>query len=293
MIKSRQDRHFELFASVVMIIVMAIIIFPFLLLFISSITEENTLLINGYSIFPEKLSLAAYEYIWNSGSVIFRAYATTILVTLVGTICHVTLVALVAYPLSLQRLPGKSVFNFLLLFTILFNGGLVPTYMIYTTVLHIKDTYFALLVPNLLFSSFNAIIVRTYLRTNVPAELYESAKIDGASEFCIFRKIALPLGKPIFVTVAVFSGLNYWNDWTNGLYYVSDSSKYSIQQMLNVMVKNIQYLTQYGRAPSSDSIPSIGLRMAIAFVAMLPIIIIYPFLTKYFEKGITLGSVKG
>ncbi len=293
MIKSKQDKRFEVFASVVMVIVMFIIIFPFVLLFISSITEEKTLLINGYSIFPEKLSLAAYEYIWNSRDVIFRAYATTVGVTVIGTTLHVLLVALVAYPLSLRRLPGKSVFNFLLLFTILFNGGLVPTYMIYTTVFHIKDTYFALLVPNLLFSSFNAIIVRTYLRTNVPSELYESAKIDGASEFRIFREIALPLGKPIFVTVAVFAGLNYWNDWTNGLYYVSDSAKYSIQQMLNVMVKNIQYLTQFGRAPTSGSIPSVGLRMAIAFVAMLPILIIYPFLTKYFEKGITLGSVKG
>lgn len=293
MIKSKQDKRFELFASVVMVIVMFIIIFPFVLLFISSITEEKTLLINGYSIFPEKLSLAAYEYIWNSRDVIFRAYGTTVCVTVIGTAVHVMLVALVAYPLSLRRLPGKSVFNFLLLFTILFNGGLVPTYMIYTTVLHIKDTYFALLVPNLLFSSFNAIIVRTYLRTNVPSELYESAKIDGASEFRIFREIALPLGKPIFVTVAVFAGLNYWNDWTNGLYYISDSSKYSIQQMLNVMVKNIQYLTQFGRAPAGGAIPSVGLRMAIAFVAMLPILIIYPFLTKYFEKGITLGSVKG
>ena len=293
MIKSKQDKRFEVFASVVMVIVMFIIIFAFVLLFISSITEEKTLLINGYSIFPEKLSLAAYEYIWNSRDVIFRAYATTVGVTVIGTTLHVLLVALVAYPLSLRRLPGKSVFNFLLLFTMLFNGGLVPTYMIYTTVFHIKDTYFALLVPNLLFSSFNAIIVRTYLRTNVPSELYESAKIDGASEFRIFREIALPLGKPIFVTVAVFAGLNYWNDWTNGLYYVSDSAKYSIQQMLNVMVKNIQYLTQFGRAPTSGSIPSVGLRMAIAFVAMLPILIIYPFLTKYFEKGITLGSVKG
>lgn len=293
MIKSKQDKRFEFFASAVMIVVMFIIIFPFVLLFISSITDEKTLLINGYSIFPEKLSLAAYEYIWNSRDVIFLAYATTVCVTVVGTVVHVMLVALVAYPLSLQRLPGKSIFNFLLLFTILFNGGLVPTYMIYTTVFHIKDTYFALLVPNLLFSSFNAIIVRTYLRTNIPSELYESAKIDGASEFCIFRKIALPLGKPIFVTVAVFAGLSYWNDWTNGLYYISDSTKYSIQQMLNVMVKNIQYLTQFGRAPTSGSIPSVGLRMAIAFVAMLPILIIYPFLTKYFEKGITLGSVKG
>lgn len=291
MVKSKQEKRFERVASIVMIVVMVIIIFSFVLLFMSSITDEKTLLINGYSIFPKKFSLDAYKYIWNSGVVIFRAYGVTVGITIVGTLI---LVALVAYPLSLKKLPGKSLFNFfLILFTILLNGGLVPTYMIYTTVLRIMDTYWALLVPNLMFSSFNAIIVRTYLRTNVPGELYESAKIGGASEFRIFREIALPLGKPIFVTIAVFAGLNYWNDWTNGLYYISDSTKYSIQQMLNVMVRNIQYLTQYGRAPANGSIPSIGLRMAIAFVAMLPILIIYPFLSKYFEKGITLGSVKG
>lgn len=292
MIQTKQEKAFELFASAVMILVMAIVIFPFLLLFISSITEENSLLINGYSIFPKELSFGAYEYIWNSRDVIFRAYAITICVTIVGTVAHVALVALCAYPLSLRNLPGRSFFSFVILFTMLFNGGIVPTYMIYTTVLKIKNTFFALLIPNLLFSSFNCIIVRTYLQSNVPSELYESAKIDGASELQIFGRIALPLGKPIFVTIGVFAGLNYWNDWTNGLYYISDQSKYSIQQMLNVMVKNIEYLTKYGRGAVSD-VPSISLRMAIAFVAMLPILILYPFLTKYFEKGIALGAVKG
>lgn len=292
MIQTKQEKTFELFASAVMILVMAIVIFPFLLLFISSITEENSLLINGYSIFPKELSFGAYEYIWNSRDVIFRAYAITICVTIVGTVAHVALVALCAYPLSLRNLPGRSFFSFVILFTMLFNGGIVPTYMIYTTVLKIKNTFFALLIPNLLFSSFNCIIVRTYLQSNVPSELYESAKIDGASELQIFGRIALPLGKPIFVTIGVFAGLHYWNDWTNGLYYISDQSKYSIQQMLNVMVKNIEYLTQYGRGAVSD-VPSISLRMAIAFVAMLPILILYPFLTKYFEKGIALGAVKG
>ena len=281
-----------MFASVVMICVMVIVIFPFLLLFISSITEENTLLINGYSIFPEKLSFDAYKYIWNSRDVIFRAYGITVCVTVIGTLAHVAIVAMAAYPLSLRNLPGRSFFSFVILFTMLFNGGLVPTYMIYTMVFHIKNTYWALLVPNLLFSSFNCIIVRTYLQSNVPSELYESAKIDGASEFQIFRRIVLPLGKPIFVTVGVFAGLNYWNDWTNGLYYISDQSKYSIQQVLNVMVKNIEYLTKYGRGAVS-SVPSISLRMAIAFAAMLPILILYPFLTKYFEKGIAVGAVKG
>ena len=292
MIKTKQEKAFEVFASAVMICVMVIVIFPFLLLFISSITEENTLLINGYSIFPEKLSFDAYKYIWNSRDVIFRAYGITVCVTVIGTLAHVAIVAMAAYPLSLRNLPGRSFFSFVILFTMLFNGGLVPTYMIYTMVLHIKNTYWALLVPNLLFSSFNCIIVRTYLQSNVPSELYESAKIDGASEFQIFRRIVLPLGKPIFVTVGVFAGLNYWNDWTNGLYYISDQSKYSIQQVLNVMVKNIEYLTKYGRGTVS-SVPSISLRMAIAFAAMLPILILYPFLTKYFEKGIAVGAVKG
>lgn len=292
MIKTKQEKAFEVFASVVMICVMVIVIFPFLLLFISSITEENTLLINGYSIFPEKLSFDAYKYIWNSRDVIFRAYGITVCVTVIGTLAHVAIVAMAAYPLSLRNLPGRSFFSFAILFTMLFNGGLVPTYMIYTMVFHIKNTYWALLVPNLLFSSFNCIIVRTYLQSNVPSELYESAKIDGASEFQIFRRIVLPLGKPIFVTVGVFAGLNYWNDWTNGLYYISDQSKYSIQQVLNVMVKNIEYLTKYGRGMVS-SVPSISLRMAIAFAAMLPILILYPFLTKYFEKGIAVGAVKG
>lgn len=292
MIKTKQEKAFEVFASAVMICVMVIVIFPFLLLFISSITEENTLLINGYSIFPEKLSFDAYKYIWNSRDVIFRAYGITVYVTVIGTLAHVAIVAMAAYPLSLRNLPGRSFFSFVILFTMLFNGGLVPTYMIYTMVFHIKNTYWALLVPNLLFSSFNCIIVRTYLQSNVPSELYESAKIDGASEFQIFRRIVLPLGKPIFVTVGVFAGLNYWNDWTNGLYYISDQSKYSIQQVLNVMVKNIEYLTKYGRGTVS-SVPSISLRMAIAFAAMLPILILYPFLTKYFEKGIAVGAVKG
>lgn len=292
MIKTKQEKAFEVFASVVMICVMVIVIFPFILLFISSITDEDTLLINGYSIFPEKLSFGAYKYIWNSRDVIFRAYGITVCVTVIGTLAHVAIVAMAAYPLSLRNMPGRSFFSFVILFTMLFNGGLVPTYIIYTMVFHIKNTYWALLVPNLLFSSFNCIIVRTYLQANVPSELYESAKIDGASEFQIFRRIVLPLGKPIFVTIGVFSGLNYWNDWTNGLYYISDQSKYSIQQVLNVMVKNIEYLTKFGRG-SVSSVPSISLRMAIAFAAMLPILILYPFLTKYFEKGIALGAVKG
>lgn len=199
---------------------------------------------------------------------------------------------MIAYPLSLSYLPGRKILSFVVLFTMLFSGGLVPTYMNYTTILGIKNTYLALLLPNLMFSAVNCIIVRTYFQGNIPVELYESAQIDGASEFRIFGSIVIPLGKPILVTIAIFAGLGYWNDWMNGLYYVTDQRMYTIQQLLNVMIQNIQYLTQYGQS-GGENLPSISLRMAIAFVAMLPIIVLYPFLQKYFEAGITFGAVKG
>lgn len=276
-----------------MSLVALIIIVPFVVLFMSSVTEESSLLKNGYSMFPKAFSLEAYRFIWQSKRTIFRAYGITLMVTAIGTALNVTITALVAYPLSLERLPGKSLISFMILFSMLFSGGLLPTYMTYTGVFHIKNTFAALLVPNLMFSPVNAIIVRTYLRSNVPSDLYESARIDGAGELYIFYKIVLPLGKPIFVTVGIFAGLGYWNDWMNGLYYVSDNSMYSIQQLLNVMIQNIQYLAQYGSSSGFGKVPAVSVRMAIAFVAMLPVLLIYPFLQKYFEKGITLGAVKG
>ena len=293
MIRSKQDKWLERAAYVILSLVIVIMLFPFLLLFMSSITEESSLLINGYSILPKKLSLSAYAYIWQSRDTIFHAYAVTILITFIGTFVNVMITAMVAYPLSLEKLPGKKILSFLLLFTMLFHGGLVPTYMVYTTVLEIKNTYLALLIPNLMFSAMNAILVRTYLQSNIPSELYEAARIDGAGELKIFLGIVLPLGKSILVTIGIFSGLTYWNDWMNGLYYITDSDKYSIQQLLNVMIKNMQYLSQYGSSVSFGAVPTVSLRMAIAFVAMLPILILYPFLQRYFEEGITLGAVKG
>ena len=292
MVRSRDEKIIEKLAYIVMFVVGVIVIVPFIILFVSSITDETTLLREGYSLIPRKFSLEAYSYIWDSRDTIFRAYLVTIAITFIGTLVSVIITAMIAYPLSLNYLPGKKILAFIVLFTMLFNGGLVLTYMNYTTIIGIKNTYFALLLPNLMFSAVNCIIVRTYFKGNIPSELYESARIDGASEFKIFTKMVLPLGKPILVTIGIFAGLGYWNDWMNGLYYITDQKMYSIQQLLNVMIQNIQYLTQYGQS-GGENIPSIGLRMAIAFVAMLPLIILYPFLQKYFEAGITLGAVKG
>ena len=297
--RSKDQKVFNLISHTVMILVTVMAVLPFVLVFLSSITEENTLVLNGYSFFPEKFSLYAYEYIVMKGKKIFRAYAVTLFVTVVGTSINVMISAMLAYPLSLKDLPGKRIFTFYVVFTLLFNGGLVPTYLMYTSAFNVKNTIFALIVPNLLMHTMNVLLMRTYYSTSIPAELFEASEIDGASQFKIFGSIILPLGKPIAVTMALFSGLSYWNDWTNGLYYLTgyDGEKlYSIQNFLNKVVTDIQYLNSSQVGSNSDilaKLPTVSVRMAIAFVAMIPILGLFPFLQKYFSKGIAMGAVKG
>lgn len=285
---------YQVVISTILFLVALIMILPLVLLFVSSITDENMLIIHGYSFFPKKLSLDAYRYILSNAKTIFRAYGITIVVTLIGTIGNVSLTALMAYPLSLKKFPGKRIISFYVLFTMLFNGGLVPTYIMWTNMFHIKDTIWAYILPNFLLNGFNIILVRTFFQTSIPSEIYEAAMVDGATHFTIFRRIVLPLGKPILVTIGLFSGLTYWNDWTNGLYYITDSKLLSIQSLLNKMTTDIQALSANSSASGAMlQIPQVGIRMAIAFVAILPILVVYPFLQKYFAKGIALGAVKG
>ena len=297
--RSKDQKIFNLISHTVMIFVTVMAVLPFVLVFLSSVTEENTLVLNGYSFFPEKFSLYAYEYIVMKGKKIFRAYAVTLFVTVVGTRITVMIAAMLADPRSLKDLPGKRIFTLYVVFTLLFNGGLVPTYLMYTSAFNVKNTIFALIVPNLLMHTMNVLLMRTYYSTSIPTELFEASEIDGASQFKIFGSIILPLGKPIAVTMALFSGLSYWNDWTNGLYYLTgyDGEKlYSIQNFLNKVVTDIQYLNSSQVGSNSDilaKLPTVSVRMAIAFVAMIPILVLFPFLQKYFSKGIAMGAVKG
>ena len=251
---------------------------------------------DGYSFFPKEFSIHAYKFIWDNAANVFRAYGITILVTVIGTSINVAMSALLAYPLSLKNLPGKRILNFYIFFTMLFNGGLVPTYLMYTGIFHINNTLLAYIVPGLLMSAMNVMLIRTFFATSIPDALFEAAQIDGASQFQIFFKIVLPLGKPILIAMGLLSGLGYWNDWTNGLYYIRDTKLYGIQNLLNKMISDLTALTQNASGASTVAIadiPSASVRMAIAFVAMLPILCLYPFLQRYFTKGIALGAVKG
>ena len=300
MLHSKKQMGYQAVINLVMILVTLMVVLPFVLVFISSLTEENVLIRNGYSFFPEKMSIYAYQYIIKQGDKIIRAYLITIIVTLIGTLVNLAMSALIAYPLSVRTLPHRRAITFYVFFTMLFNGGLVPTYLMYVDFFHIKNTIWALIVPNLLLSANNILMIRSYFMTSIPEALYEAAEIDGANHFKIFSSIVIPLGKPILVTMGLFSGLAYWNDWTNGLYYLSgnDGQKlYGIQNLLNQMITDIQYLAS-GKVTGNigaevAKLPATSIRMANAFIAMLPLFIIYPFLQKYFSEGITLGAVKG
>jgi len=295
----RRYLGFQITAHVVMLLVTISVILPFLLLMMSSLTDENVLLSKGYSFLPEKFSLAAYEYIFMSGDKIFRAYGMTILVTVVGTAVGLALTALFAYPLAVKDLPFKKAITFFVFFTMLFNGGLVPSYILWSSYLGVKDTIWGQILPNMLVSAMNILLVRTYFSSSIPDTLYEAAQIDGASQLRVFRSIVLPLGKPILVTIGTFTGLNYWNNWTNGLYFISKRTDlYTIQNLLNKMVTDLQFLSTNSNMSGSFAeelakVPSTGVQMAIAFVAVLPILILFPFLQKYYAKCIALGAVKG
>lgn len=276
------------------LLVLACIV-PFVLLVMSSFTSESALMQNGYSLFPKEFSLEAYKYLIQKGTTILRGYGITILVTVVGTLISVTITTLLAYPLSRPELPHRNVFSFIVFFTMLFNGGLVPTYIMYTQVFHIKNTIWALVVPALLMNAFYVIMMRSFFTANIPDSLIEAARIDGAGELRILAQIVLPLSKPMMATLALMIGLGYWNDWLNGLYYLTDTRYFSIQNILNRMIADVQFLASASSVTSgiSANLPSVGIRMAIAVIGVLPILIIYPFFQKAFVKGIVIGGVKG
>ena len=289
----KKIRPYKIIIIVLLVLLSAAAVVPFILLIVSSLTDEATLMRNGYSFFPEQWSTAAYAYIFEHAGQIFRAYGISIVVTVVGTVLGLLMTLMMAYPLADAELPGRKLLNFLIFFTMLFNGGLVPTYIMYTTYFGMKNNILSLIIPNLLVKAFYVILARSYFQNSIPKEIMESARIDGAGELRIFKDIVFPLSKPIVTTLLLFIGLGYWNDWNNGLVYLTDPKLYSIQNVLNDMIRSIQFLSTNSGVVSTTALPSNGVRMAIAVVCTLPVLIAYPFLQKGFVKGIVMGGVKG
>ena len=289
-----KNKGFQIAAHIVMILLTLFCLLPFVLLVISSLTDETTLIRNGYSFFPQQISLDAYRYLLVDSTSIVRGYGISALVTVVGTVINLLLTVMFAYPLSRKDLPKRNFFSFFLFFTMLFNGGLVPTYIMWTNTFHIKNTLFALLVPGLLMGAFNVIMMRTYINANIPDAVIEASRIDGAGEFRVLFQVVLPMSLPILATLALLSGLAYWNDWLNGLYYITDTRLYNIQVILNRMLTKTEMMKQAATTGASmGRMPEIGLKMAVAVLGALPILVVYPFFQRYFVKGIAIGAVKG
>lgn len=279
------------------ILLSLLFVLPIVLVFMVSITDGEALLKNGYSFIPEKYSLIAYEAMFKDYGTILRGYGVSIGITIVGTLLSVLLMALYAYPISRSDYPYRTFFTFFLFLTLLFNGGLVSRYMVYTRMLDLYDSYWALILP-LLIVPFNVIIMRTFFQTTIHPAIIDSARIDGAGELRIFMGIVLPLSIPVLATMGLFSTIAYWNDWFNALLYIESEHKYPLQYLMRRVVNDVQFLktniTLAAQNPELISkLPDQSLQMAMAIVGMGPILLVYPFFQRYFVKGLTIGAVKG
>lgn len=290
------EKRFRLIATVILAILATIALLPIILIIIASFSDEQSLIANGYSYIPKALSLNAYYYMVKQGATILKAYGITILVTVIGTVSSVLITTMLAYPMSRKNFKYRNVLSFFVFFTMLFNGGIVASYMMWSNFFHIKNTIWALAIPNYLVTAFNVFLVRNYYTNNVPDALIESAQIDGATELRVFWKIIIPLSVPTVATISLFTALCYWNDWINGLYYITKSEYFGIQNLLIKIMNNVQFL----KSGSSNllgvgnvDLPGTSVRMAMAVIGILPIIIIYPIVQKYFIKGVIVGAVKG
>ncbi len=283
--------------NIVFIILSLMCILPVVFVFMISITSESSLAKYGYQFIPKEFSAASYIFLWGEIQTIIKALGISVLVTLAGTVMGVILTTAMGYVLSRSNYKLNGFLTYVVFIPMIFNGGMISSYVINTNLLGLKDSVWALILP-LLVSSFNVIICKTFFKTTIPDSIIESAKIDGASQLNIFTRIVVPISKPVFATIGLFLCFGYWNDWFQSSLYISNADLYSLQALLNNIQKNIEYLANNPGAGLSlqqyrNLMPQEGVRMAIAIVIILPIACAYPFFQKYFISGLTIGAVKG
>lgn len=265
---------------------------PFVLMIISSFASQQSLMMNGYTFFPSEWSLGAYRYIFKAPMRIIRAYGNTVAITAAGTVLSTLITVMAGYVLSRPDFAWRNAFSFFFFFTTLFSGGLVPWYILCTRYLGFKNNYLSLLIPPM-FSVWNLIIAKNYLKS-VPFEITESAKVDGANDLTVFFRLILPVAKPLLATIGMFTAMTYWNDWYNALLFITDKEKQPLQAFLQDMLQSADAIKQIGTQISSlSTTPTETMKLAMTCVATGPIILLYPFVQRFFVKGLTIGSVKG
>lgn len=281
-----------LIAYVVLGCIALITVFPFLVLVVNSFASEHAIINYGYSLVPRELSVSAYELVFLNPQKILQAYGVTLFITGFGTAASLFLSSMAAYSLSRKDLRYRNKLAFFIYFTTLFNGGLAPTYIVITTVLHLKNTL-AVLILGPMFSVFYILILRNFFMHSIPASLSEAAKIDGAGDFTIFLKIVLPLTAPALASIGLFTALAYWNDWWTAMLYVERQSLMPLQYVLYKILSSVTMAANIVNNVATLNLPKESLKLAMTVISIGPIVLAYPFVQRFFIKGITLGSVKG
>ena len=291
---NKKERTYQIVLCLIFTVICALIIFPFWLIVSASLSSASQLAKEGYQMIPRPVDFSAYKVVFENPGQVLRAYWVTFVFSAATMALGVLFMAMIAYPLSRKSLRGRGAINFYLYFTMLFSGGLVPTYLVISSMLHLNNTMWVYILPALI-SPWYTFMMRTFF-SGIPGEIIESSTIDGASEYKIFFGMILPLSKPVLATVALFMFLGQWNNWYTALIYITRQELYSLQYLLQSIMENINMLKQNPQMASmmeKSDIPSETVQMAMAVVVAGPALIIFPFFQKYFVKGLTVGSVKG
>lgn len=293
----KKKRKSQIILNLFFIILCLLFLYPFFLLLGVSFSTEKDVIEYGYSVIPKNFSLQAYKYIFQNPYQIIQSYKVTITYSVIGTALGVILQAMIAYPLSVKGLRGRTGLSFFLYFTMLFSGGMVADYIIRTQVYHLQDTMLIYILPGLV-GAWNVFMMRTFFQ-GLPTEIFESAEIDGGNEYTIFWRFVLPLSKPVLATIAFNMFLSKWNDWNTSLLYINNDDLISLQYLLQRILKNLEVLQNSSNNAyvssmlSGSETPTETVRMAMAIVVAGPTLVIFPFFQKYFVRGLTVGSVKG
>lgn len=290
--ESSSDRLLKVIIYIVLSLFAIYCVIPFVTVISSSLSSESSILRDGYSIVPREFTLAAYNLIFKDDT-IYRAYGVTIFVTLVGTALAMLVTCALAYPLSIRALKFKNGINFYVYFTMLFHGGLVANYLLISKYLGMKDSIWVLIIPALI-SPWNMFLMRNFFKS-VDESLAESAKIDGANDIYIFYKIVLPISMPALATVGLFYAMGFWNKWFEAMLFISDENKFPLQYLVMRIMNNADFANELSAKISLPNyvVPTLSTRLATTVVTIGPIIFLYPFLQKYFVKGLMVGAVKG
>lgn len=289
----KSNRNLTIVSYVVVAIFAIVCLFPFALMITSSFMTEKEIVAEGYKLFPKEWSISAYRYLLDNPAKLLNAYQVTIIITVVGTVIGLFIMSMAGYVLNRKDFKYRNFFSFFIYFTTLFSGGLVPTYILYVRYLNLKDNIWALILPGLV-SAWSIFLMRNFMKS-IPDELYESATMDGAGPFKIYLRVFMPLALPSLATIGLFLALGYWNEWYNASLYIDSASKYPLQYYLQKMINqtSIDSLTSLGHVIDAASVPTQSVKMATAVLATGPIILLYPFVQRFFVSGLTVGSVKG